>query len=136
MSGEAEKALYEILKSDSEVSNQVGTRIYPWRLPQDWTSPAITYQRISGPRLEVIGGPSGRAYPSIQVDCRSRGTFAEVVDLADAVRRALDGYRGTPKSTLVTIQLLSEQDVPDERVEGAQIWRRMMEFRIRHDEAT
>ena len=88
-----EEAIQTILAADVAVSALIVARIYPSRLPDGATYPAIVYQRISGPRLHDLSGPSGYATPRIQLDLWA-ATYSEAKALAEAVREALDGYQG------------------------------------------
>lgn len=51
-----ETKLYTALTGDTTVAGVVGTRIYPLVMPQDPTFPAITYERISGEKVNGLDG--------------------------------------------------------------------------------
>lgn len=72
----------------------VSNRVYPTILPHDVTFPAITYQRISDPRLHSADGADRLVAARYQVT-----TFAQRFDqmkvAANQVRLALDGWSGT-----------------------------------------
>ena len=89
-----EEALYAFLAATAGVTALVSTRIYPQVIPQDAVLPAIAYQRISGPRVHSQSGASGLAYPRFQFTCQA-ATYSAARQVANAVRAALDGYRGT-----------------------------------------
>lgn len=88
-----ETGLYEFLRDAATVNAIVSGRVYPVYLPQSPIYPAITFQRISGPRVRSLTGPSNLAHPRIQVDCWA-ATYNAAKELADAVRIAIDGYSG------------------------------------------
>ena len=95
-----EEGLITYLKTDSTLMALVGNgdspvtaRIYPILLPQNYTAPAMTYQRISGPRLQHLDGPAGRAMPRIQFDIYA-ANYSAAKAIADALRSALDGTTG------------------------------------------
>jgi len=112
-----EAAIYAILVADGTVSGLVSTRIYPVKLPQSPDMPAITYSRVSGPRIQTIAGPSGLAYPRVQVDSWA-STYTGIKTLADAVRQALDGYSGTIASIRIGgIMMDGELDLYEPGVE-------------------
>lgn len=48
--------IYTQLSSDSNVTVEVSTRIYPLWLPQDSTLPAVTYQQVSETPSNHLGG--------------------------------------------------------------------------------
>lgn len=68
-------------------------RIYPVLLPQDPTYPALTYQLISDPRGHTHDGPDGLVDARYQITTWSR-VYADVKDTTNAVRLALDGFKG------------------------------------------
>jgi len=107
----AELAIRSLLVNDTEVKKLVAARVYPGNtVPQDPTHPYITYERISGPRVQAISGPCNLAYPRIQVDCWS-DTYAGAKALGEKVRLALDGYRGTVGTTHIAgVVLDSDED--------------------------
>ena len=126
-----EAAVRAILIADETVLGLVSSRIYPMKLPQGPTMPAITYSRISGPRIETMAGPSGMAFPRVQVDSWA-STYAGVKALADAVRKALDGYRGTIVSIRVGgIIMDGELDLYEPGVEE---YRVTQDYIVWHDE--
>jgi len=106
-----EAGLHGFLTDDTDIAAIVATRVYPIILPQNPTMPAITYQRISTPRVSSTTGPSGLASPRIQVDCWAE-TYAAVKALSDTVRTAVDGYSGTMDTfTVYGVIVESEQDL-------------------------
>ena len=94
------KAIQTILASDSGVSALVSTRIYPDRLPQNVTYPAIVFEHNGERSDEHMGGLSGLADSYFDVFCWAKSRLA-TVDLADAVRLALSRYNGTAGGVVV-----------------------------------
>ncbi len=88
-----EEALYYHLSHDAGVIILAGARGYPQVIPQDASLPAWAYQRISGPRLLAHDGPTGLASPRFQITCTGN-TYGEAKNLCNAIRVALDGFRG------------------------------------------
>jgi len=82
-----------ILAGDSAIAALVGARIYPALLPQPPTFPALTYQVVSGFRHTQMDGPPGVNRARLQIDCWA-ATYIGAEALADAVRLALDGFKG------------------------------------------
>ena len=105
---EAEEAVRTILADDASVADLVSARIYPGRLPQGVTLPAIVYQRISAVRLNDLSGPSGFARPRVQLDLWA-STYSGVKALARVVRQALDGYSGEVDGFGVADAILDEE---------------------------
>jgi len=133
-----ESGLVAYLKTDTDLMVLVGNgdspitcRIYPVRLPQNWTAPAITYQRISGSRLHHLNGPAGRAHPRIQFDIMG-DTYASVRSVGDKLRIALDGYAGSMGSETVGVATI-ENDF-DGYLSDTDTFRISMDFTIWHVE--
>lgn len=91
---EIEAAIYSELKNNSGVSALVGTRIYPKKLPQNSTFPALIYQQVGGGSIYSHSGASALATPVWQVSCFA-STFTGAKNLARKVREALQGFSGT-----------------------------------------
>lgn len=134
-----ESDIIAYLKTDSPLMALVGNgdspitcRIYPLILPQNWTAPAITYQRISGPRLHDLSGPSGRAMPRIQFDIYG-SSYSSVKAVADALRSAIDGHTGSMGST--DIGYVTIENDFDSYSDETEIWRVTMDFIISHVES-
>jgi len=89
-----EEALYEHLKNNAGVFALVGNRIYPIEAPQEAALPYLVYQRISGLRVRSHSGPSGLAHPRFQIT-GAAVTYPALRSVMNAVRVALDGFRGT-----------------------------------------
>lgn len=90
---QCEIALVNVLKNDAGVAAIVGTRIYPDPAPQDAPRPLISYWRVSTQRIQSHDGAISIARPRIQVNSVG-DTYLSAKTLANAVRTALDGYRG------------------------------------------
>lgn len=91
-----ERAIVALLEAADTLA---GDRIWPLHLDRDPSLPAITYQRISTPRPIAHDGDQGYADFRTQLNCwASRadgaGGFAQARQLADQVRRTLNGWRG------------------------------------------
>lgn len=89
----AEESLVARLEAVSGVTDLVSTRIYPDKLPQSATLPAITYQRISTIRETAMGNDTGIARARFQVTSFA-ATYAALKGVTEAVRAALQRFRG------------------------------------------
>lgn len=96
-----ESAIYELLTSNTVVTALVGLRCYPLVAPQRQGAfhAHVVYQRISHLMNRPLNGPNGLTVDRWQFDCFAMDTTtATAYDLAqsiaDAVRLALDGFRG------------------------------------------
>lgn len=126
-----ETDLQAYLIANTAVKALVVSRVYPLVLPQDSEIPALTYQRISGPRVRSLKGPSNLAHPRIMIKCYGR-TYLSAKTVAAAVRVALDGYRGTMGSTVVGDVILDGEDEDLEQDTG--LYWVSMDFIIWHKE--
>lgn len=93
------RALRAFLLADATIATAVGTRIYPQKLPQNVTYPAITILRVSAPRANVLHGPASLARPRYQIDCWMQeksgiSAFEVAQDLGSAVLNRLEAYSG------------------------------------------
>lgn len=113
-----ETGLVAFLRTDPDIAAAVGARVYPLRLPQAPTYPAITYQRISTMRERPISASAWRAQARFQVDCWA-DSYGVARQLGDAVRARLDGYMGDLDGAdrCDLIEVINEQDM-DEGIIG------------------
>jgi hypothetical protein len=85
-----ENKIYKHLSTVSGVSTYIGTRIYPMILPQNPTTPAITYQRIDTRRFYALNGDNGTGeIPRIQMDIWST-SYEQGRNIATAIKAAMD----------------------------------------------
>lgn len=126
-----EDAIYGKLNADANVTAIVGNRIFPIKMPDRTAMPAISYARVTGPRVESFQGSSTLAHPLYQIDCWAK-THRQMIDLAAKVRNSLQGFQGTVAS--VKIQgILFENDM-DLYEEDTETYHRALDFRIWYDE--
>lgn len=109
----------------------VANRVYPMKLPQNPTLPAITYQKISGLRVQSHDGPSGLAYPRFQVSCWGE-SYSDAKQVAEEVRQDLDGYQGLMGVVQVGAALL--QNEIDFYIPETGYYHVPVDFIIWHDE--
>ena len=129
-----EEALRTYLAGNSGVSAIVSGIIYPVVLPQGVQLPALMFQRISGVRVESLQGSSGLAHPIFQIDCFSeqKDGYSQVKALAEVVRLALEGYRGTWSGMSIQgVLFLGDTDLYEDESE---VYRVSMDFEIWHVE--
>jgi hypothetical protein len=88
-------ALRAHLVASAVVAGLAGPRIYPSRLPQKPTLPAVVYNVVSPGKLHSHDGGlnSKLARPRIQVDVWAV-TYDEAQTLMEAIETALGGYVG------------------------------------------
>ena len=85
-----ETGLYTALTSDSTISGLVNSRIYPEIMPQGVKYPAISYQRVSTVRTQMLSGVDDFTEVRVIIDCWD-DSYSGVKAVADAVKSALDG---------------------------------------------
>lgn len=106
-------ALRTYVLADAMVTALVGVRMYPRRLPQGPTLPAIAYQRIDTRREHDMDGPDGLPRARVQLSIWA-ASVAAAEELAAAVRGRLDGYKGAWGSVTVGSCLcVGERDLDD-----------------------
>jgi hypothetical protein len=91
---EIEEAVYSRLTTTAAVTAICSTRIYPNKIPQEATLPAVAYQRVSTRRVKAHAAPTGLARVRVQVTCVA-SSYSAVKALATAVRKAMEGVMGT-----------------------------------------
>ncbi|MDA8212162.1 MAG: DUF3168 domain-containing protein [Clostridia bacterium] len=88
-----EEALYAHLNTYANLTALVGNRIYPLVLPQKGSYPAITYQKVSGPRLHALQTDPGTAHPRFQISCWAQ-TYSKAKAVVKQVQAALQDFSG------------------------------------------
>lgn len=90
-----EDVLKAALLADAAVAALVGTRVWPARLPQTATLPAVVFQRVATvPSSPALSNPVGPTRARVQMSCWAT-TFGGARELGDAVMHALNGWSGT-----------------------------------------
>jgi len=119
-----ETALLKFLSQSVAVGALVGSgpdaRIYPVVLPQTPTLPTLTYQRVGSVRDRAMRGPTGTSFARVQFDAWAPATdagggYAAAKGLADAVRRAVDGYAGAMGDATVGTLFVQLVEVENDR---------------------
>jgi hypothetical protein len=99
-----EQVLRGRLIQDAAVVALLASRVYPVIAPSSAALPFVTYRRTGITRAMTLGGPAGT--PNVFVDFAVfAATYETVRELADAMRKSLDGWSGNAYG--VTIGLVS-----------------------------
>ena len=85
-----EEALRAKVLSSTDVTDDIGQRLYMLKMPQSPTYPAVTYFKVSRPRHHDIDV----AYPRYQFDTWAEN-YLTARRVADNIRRALQREKGT-----------------------------------------
>ena len=102
-----EEGLFYYLDNYAGLSAEVDDRIYPAKLPPSPVLPAVTYNRISTPRLSKFQDqflPHAR----FQFDCWAM-EFSRAKNVAAQVKAALDVYSGLMGTYTVEVSLIDDE---------------------------
>lgn len=125
-------ALFAWVTGNAGVSALIGARMYPTKLDQAATLPAISYQQVSEDRQgETLAGPSTVPAVLFQFDCWAN-TNAGARALARAVRLTMDSKGGTFAGETIQVARLINQTAQYEPV--VQVYRVLQEWRISWNE--
>jgi hypothetical protein len=95
-----ETVLRVALANSTAVTALVGTRVYPVVAPAEAVYPFVTWRRVAVQRLQTLSIPVG--LPRVTLDFSIYGaTYDQARQVADAMRKVLDGYGGTVDNTVV-----------------------------------
>ena len=94
------KAISSILRNTAGVSNYVGSRIFPQKIPFGETMPAITYFIIDTTPNNTKNGVSTYDYVVAQISVFAQ-SYDTCQDLSQKVRTALDYYSGTTRGVVI-----------------------------------
>jgi Protein of unknown function (DUF3168) len=126
-----ESLVRSALLDDPAVNAAVGgSRIYPLTRPQESALPAITFQRVSSPRVDSLSGTAYLANARLQLDAWA-ANYQGAKDLGIYMRRALNGYvrRQGPRPRLRSIVALA--DNTDEEGEApSNVYRERRDYSI------
>lgn len=125
-----EEGLFEYLDNHAGLSREVDSRIYPLLLPQRAEMPAVTYQRVSTPRLHEFEA-SFFPHPRFQFNCWA-GSFPRARDVAEQVVAALDIYSGAMGDYTVEVSIVEDERDIYEPV--TKLWRSLVEAVIWYEE--
>lgn len=138
------RALRAFLLADAPIAAAVGTRIYPTKLPQNATFPALTVTRVSGSRIGRLKGRASLARPRYQIDAwtkerASASAFEEAQVLGGLVLDRLEAYSGTmtdpttsPPTVYQTwVEFLDDREFFEEDVNGG-FYRHSSDYYIWH----
>jgi hypothetical protein len=115
-----EAVLRTALVGNAAVSSLLGTRIYPVLAPASAALPFVTWRRSGIDREQTLGGPMGM--PRVSVEFSIYGvTYEEARQVADAMRRVLDGYGGTSDNTEVKQTSLEDESDDFVQLAGADL---------------
>ena len=126
------KSIYNILSSDTTITNIVSTRIFPNVAPQTTAFPFIIYDVTGVTPNDTKEGPSTLDTNDVMISCYCE-TYNEASDLAQKIRVAMDRINeGTYGSEQIqSSQFKSYNDLFDDTSGDSGIFRKSMDFEIR-----
>lgn len=131
------KAIHARLTGHAGTFALVKKRIYPLRIPQGPTYPAVRYQVIGAPRTHLMGADLGEVHARVQIDCYAQ-TYDGAHTLATQVRGALSRWEGTAGGvTVIHVFLDDERDIDEPTIEqdGEKgVYRVMFDFIVHYEE--
>jgi hypothetical protein len=129
----AEKAVSALLNADAGVAAIVATRIYGGTAAEETPAPLLIYRKLSAEREDQADHqPLQLVHSMIEVLCVA-ASYPQLKDLAEAVRLALVGRRGTVNGVdLLYVSI--EEEGPDEYEPQLREFAQSWTFRVQHTE--
>lgn len=90
---DARPAIRAYLLADQDISNVVGTRIFPIQLPQGVIQPSIVYHVIDETEAYHYQGPIGLVAARLQIDAVSRSSD-QAISISTLCKERLGGFAG------------------------------------------
>ena len=87
-----EKAIYELLTTDSIITGLIGTRVFPWPIPQGAASPSVCYMIEDKPSMYLDGG-TGIEQCEVTIAALS-DSLLTARNIGQEIKRVLNKYRG------------------------------------------
>lgn len=118
-----EAAIHGLVTGDAAVAAVIGDRLVPLSLPQSMELPALTFKMDLKNEDMTTEGALGLIVATFRFDCWA-ATHAEAVELAAALRTALQDYSGTISGVKIHhVRILNRGDLPGLDVEAEQMSR-------------
>lgn len=122
----------------ASITSVVGTRIFPNKIPQKNDSwPCIVYQVISQNPGHTLAGSAEYAGTRIQFDVYSETAIVRD-SLTEAIRNAMQGYRGTMgSSTVSSVVYKNSTDLYEPPADNSDVglYRNSADYWFRHNHA-
>jgi hypothetical protein len=133
-----EPALHAYLSDKTAIIDLVGNQIYANHLPPRWNKrPSVSFHRAATEHEHDIAGAVGCARVRMQIDCWSQ-SYETALEISEAVRESLQGYRGLIGAVEVTsCTLLNTILLPEEpaKADDAWIYHVALDFLMIHRES-
>jgi Protein of unknown function (DUF3168) len=130
----AEKATYTLLSNDAGVAALIAGRIYPGRLPQNTTMPALSYELVSSVDIAPITALAGGVLLRSRVQITGLAkSYGELKALLEAARKALLFQSGLIAGVRV-LGITRELIGPDLRDDDLGLYLQSVDYMVTHDE--
>jgi hypothetical protein len=114
-----EAVLRAAMIADAGVNVLVGSRIYPHQAPASTPMPFVLWRRSGINREQTLGPPMGVPRVSVEYTIFAT-TYYSARNVADAMRKALDGYGGTLDNVEVKQASLTNESDDLATLEGSE----------------
>ena len=104
-----EASIRSILTADTDVTDLVSTRVYPYMRQQGTTFPAIVYELDDTEPQQGLDGFQSLTRCELTIS-QIAETYSGAKDLASKVRTALNGYSGTSEGIAIK-SLVHDNDI-------------------------
>jgi hypothetical protein len=118
----------------TELAGVVSTRIYPGKLPEPVTFPAIAWHLVDARRdrgYEPFNEFEAFVFARVQFDCWGR-SYDEAADVGNDLLGALSGYGGLMAGTLITGHPINEFEDHDSLIKK---YRRVLDFEVTYQDS-
>lgn len=108
-----EKAIYALLTNDATIQGYIGTRVFPWPIPQGAIEPSVCYMVDEKP-IQYCDNGNGIIYNEVAIAVLSESLLtAETIGVE--IKRVLNFFRGTAGGVVVHhIRLMNGENDFDE----------------------
>ena len=131
----AEQVIKSLLSGSSSVAAVVGARIYPGKLPQNTTMPAIAYEYVSGMEMPPIDAAAGQQLVRSRVQVNAMGkNYGDVKAVQEAVRLALL-YRSGVIAGVTVLSITRDVIGPDSRDDELALYLQPVDYMVLHYES-
>ena len=122
--------IYQLLQASTDVTDLVGTRVFPSLAAQGATMPFVTYEIMQITPSDEKDGPSEMDEVRVEVACFA-DRYSVAVDLGTKVRTALD--RMALQGDGISIQSIRFHDVTDEMLDSPRRFVQVHDYTVRQN---
>ena len=134
-----EQGLLQLLTSDTDVNDLVGTKVYWILAPKGAAVPYVVLSRVTTNDVYDMNGATGFRNGLFQVDCYATDYYTSRA-ISLAVRQILESFIGNLPDTATTavaaVFTEKDWDMPYEEGSKGFVYRALLQFRIHHYDAS